>query len=68
MLRDRQVALDGETADPLGLALEHVTRRANMATFAPSAASASAVARPMPDEAPQTIAVRPASPSSTPER
>src|SRR5205823_11801441 len=28
------------------------------------AASASAIARPIPDEAPQTIAVRPASPSS----
>ena len=33
-------------------------RRANMATFAPSALSASAVARPIPADEPQTIAVR----------
>src|SRR5688572_29185790 len=32
-------------------------RRANIVTLAPSSASASAIARPMPDEAPQTIAV-----------
>ena len=41
------------------------TRRANMATFAPSPASASAIARPIPAEAPQTIAVRPLRPKST---
>src|SRR5947208_6778938 len=40
-------------------------RRANMVTFAPSPASASAVASPSPAEAPQTIAVRPLSPRST---
>src|SRR5690242_4907993 len=40
-------------------------RRANIATFAPSAASASAIARPMPEEAPQTIAVRPLRSRST---
>ena len=40
-------------------------RRANMATLAPSSASASAVPRPIPDDAPQTIAVRPFSPRST---
>ena len=40
-------------------------RRANMATFAPSAASASATASPMPEDAPQTIAVRPSRPRST---
>ena len=34
-------------------------RRANIATLAPSARSASAIARPMPGEAPQMIAVRP---------
>src|SRR5262249_35147296 len=39
-------------------------RRANIATFAPSAASASAIASPMPEEAPQTIAVLPRSPRS----
>ena len=39
--------------------------RANIVTFAPSAASASALARPSPDEAPQTSAVRPFSPRST---
>ena len=39
-------------------------RRANIATFAPSAASASAEASPRPDEAPQTIAVLPRRPSS----
>src|SRR5256886_7846196 len=36
-------------------------RRANIDTLAPSAASDSAIARPIPDEAPQTIAVRPLS-------
>src|SRR5436309_187932 len=41
-------------------------RRANMATFAPSAASDSAIARPMPADAPQTIAVRPLRPRSMP--
>src|SRR5439155_1149100 len=40
-------------------------RRPNMVTFARSAARASAVARPRPDDAPQTIAVRPFSPRST---
>ena len=49
---------------PVGLVLEEVARRANMATLAPSAASASLMARPMPDEAPQTIAVRPVRPRS----
>ena len=43
-------------------------RRANMATFAPSSASASAIARPMPDEAPQTIAVLPSRPRFKPVR
>ena len=37
-------------------------RRPNIATFAPSAASCSAIARPIPEEAPQTTAVRPSSP------
>src|SRR4051794_4242644 len=32
-------------------------RRANMTTFAPALSSASAIARPIPDDAPQTIAV-----------
>src|SRR5262249_26160982 len=41
-------------------------RRANSETFAPSAASASAIASPMPADAPQTIAVRPLRPRSTP--
>ena len=36
-----------------------------MATFIPSAAKASAIARPIPCEAPHTIAVRPFSPRST---
>ena len=40
-------------------------RRANIVTFAPSAASDSAVARPRPDDAPHTSAVRPFSPRST---
>jgi len=39
-------------------------RRANIVTFAPSSARASAEARPRPDEAPQTIAVLPLRPSS----
>src|SRR5436190_14879157 len=39
-------------------------RRANIVTFAPSPASASAVASPRPDDAPLTIAVRPLSPRS----
>ena len=39
-------------------------RRANIVTFAPSSASASAAARPSPDEAPQTIAVLPRRPRS----
>ena len=34
-------------------------RRANMATLAPALSSSSAIARPMPEEAPQTIAVLP---------
>src|SRR5450759_2510548 len=34
-----------------------VLRRANMATLAPALSSASAIARPSPEEAPQTIAV-----------
>src|SRR5207249_1107372 len=37
---------------------------ANIETFAPSRWSASAIASPIPAEAPQTIAVRPLSPSS----
>src|SRR5262245_37653759 len=41
-------------------------RRANIATFAPSAASDSAIARPIPEDAPQTIAVRPRRPRSIP--
>ena len=40
--------------------------RANMATFAPSPARDSAIASPIPEEAPQTIAVRPFSPRSMP--
>ena len=40
-------------------------RRAKRTTFAPSSASASALASPSPDEAPQTSAVRPLSPRST---
>src|SRR5665811_690454 len=36
-----------------------VLRRANMATLAPALSSASAIARPIPEEAPQTIAVLP---------
>ena len=55
---------DGDAADPVGLALELLRRRANMTTFAPSSASASALASPSPDEAPQTSAVRPLSPRS----
>ena len=40
--------------------------RANIATFAPSSASASAIPSPIPADAPQTIAVRPRSPRSIP--
>src|SRR4029453_19119677 len=40
-------------------------RRANIATFAPSAANARAIASPIPEDAPQTIAVRPFRPRST---
>ena len=39
--------------------------RANMATFAPSPTSDSAIASPIPCDAPETIAVRPRRPSST---
>jgi hypothetical protein len=53
---------------PAGLSDEELLtlrRRANIATFAPSCTSDSAHARPMPADAPQTIAVRPFSPRST---
>ena len=59
VLRVRQVAADGQRAEPLRLALELVAPAGEHDTFAPSAASASAIASPIPEEAPQTIAVRP---------
>ena len=64
VLRDGHVAADGERAEPVRLALEHVAAPREHRDVRALSASASAMPSPMPDEAPQTIAVRPVSPRS----
>ena len=56
-----RVRSPGTASAPIRAASRSSTsaRRANIATLAPSAASASEMARPMPWDAPSTIAVRP---------
>ena len=64
-LRGRTAIVSGASSG-MGLAIAEAlaAEGANVAMFAPSALRASAVASPIPAEAPQTIAVRPLRPRS----